>query len=362
MRLLGNGAVAHGSGGEPLDNFAGGFHFFQRNRLVGGLDVEQPAQGAELARLVVDQVGVFLEGGEALVAHGCLQLLYGLRINQVVLAAHAELIVAADRQLGIEIVLRRESVLVLENGLLGQHFEPDAFDPAGGAGEILVDQAFAESDGFEDLSAAIALQRGDAHLAESLEEALVDALDEIRHGLLFGADRFQRQIRIDGARAVTDEEGEVHHLARLAALQDERHLGTRLFAHQVIVDRRHGQQAGDRGIFFIHAAVGENQQSVAGLDGEGSAPAELGECPLQALGALFHGEKHGQRGGQEIALADAAHLFQVAVGENGMRQLHGVAVLRRLVQDVALRADVAGERHHHLFADGVDGRVGDLGE
>ena len=37
-------------------------------------------------------------------------------------------------------------------------------------------------------------------------------------------------------------------------------------------------------------------------------------------------------------------------------------MLRRLVQDVALGADVAGERHHHLFANGVDGRIGDLRE
>jgi hypothetical protein len=73
-------------------------------------------------------------------------------------------------------------------------------------------------------------------------------------------------------------------------------------------------------------------------------------------------KQHGQRGGQEIALRDAAQFLQVAVGQDGMRQLQGVAVLRRLVQDVALGADVAGERHHHLFADGVDGRIGDLRE
>ena len=45
-----------------------------------------------------------------------------------------------------------------------------------------------------------------------------------------------------------------------------------------------------------------------------------------------------------------------------MRQLERVAVLRRLIQNVALGADVADERHHQLFADGVDGRIGDLRE
>ena len=58
----------------------------------------------------------------------------------------------------------------------------------------------------------------------------------------------------------------------------------------------------------------------------------------------------------------AAQLLQIAIGEDRMRQLQRVAVLRRLVEDVALGADVAGERHHHLFADRVDRRIGDLRE
>ena len=37
-------------------------------------------------------------------------------------------------------------------------------------------------------------------------------------------------------------------------------------------------------------------------------------------------------------------------------------LLRRLFENVALGADVAGQRHHHLFADRIDRRVGDLRE
>ena len=59
---------------------------------------------------------------------------------------------------------------------------------------------------------------------------------------------------------------------------------------------------------------------------------------------------------------NAAQFLQVAVGQDRVRQLQRVAVLRRLVQDVALGADVAGQRHDQLFADRIDGRVGDLGE
>ena len=45
-----------------------------------------------------------------------------------------------------------------------------------------------------------------------------------------------------------------------------------------------------------------------------------------------------------------------------MRQLEGVAVFGRFIENVALGADVADERHDQLFADGVDGRIGDLGK
>jgi hypothetical protein len=39
-----------------------------------------------------------------------------------------------------------------------------------------------------------------------------------------------------------------------------------------------------------------------------------------------------------------------------------VAVLGSLVENVLLAPDVADERHHHLFADRVDGRIGHLRE
>ena len=112
----------------------------------------------------------------------------------------------------------------------------------------------------------------------------------------------------------------------------------------------------------IDAAIGEDEQRVAGVDGVRGAGAQIVERVLQAVFAIRGAEQRGQRGGQQIARGDAAQLFQIAVGQDGMRQLEGVAVLRRLVQNVALGADVADERHHQLFADGVDGRIGDLRE
>ena len=94
--------------------------------------------------------------------------------------------------------------------------------------------------------------------------------------------RFDRQIGIHGARAVAQQQREVHHLARLARFDDQRHLIARLLADQMVVHGRKRQQAGNRRVLFVHAAVGENQQRVAGLDRQRGAPAERSRRPVRA--------------------------------------------------------------------------------
>ena len=139
---------------------------------AGLLDFEQAAQGTELAVLFVDQVRVFLEGLRVLLAHGVLQLADREGIEQVILAAHTVLIIAAHGQFGIVAGDGPEGQRVLHLRFAGQHVEAHAFDAGGGAGEVLIDQRFVQPDGFEDLRAAIALQGGDAHLGEGLQQAL----------------------------------------------------------------------------------------------------------------------------------------------------------------------------------------------
>src|SRR5260370_8174512 len=45
-----------------------------------------------------------------------------------------------------------------------------------------------------------------------------------------------------------------------------------------------------------------------------------------------------------------------------MRQLQHVTVLGLFRENVALASDVANQRHHNLFANRVNGRIGDLRE
>src|SRR5581483_5059266 len=216
------------------------------------------------------------------------------------------------------------------------------------------------------------LQRRNPHLGERLQQALVDGLFVVVQRLLEGDavfklaaerhifERLDREIRVYGAGAVADQQGEVHHLARFARFDNERHLRARLLADEVVVDRGQGQQTRDGGVVLVDAAIREDQERVAGLDRERSAPAELIERPLQSLLAVGDREERRQRIGEEIALRDTAQLLQIAIREDRVRQLQRVAVPRRLVQDVALGADITDERHHHFFADRVDRRIGDL--
>ncbi len=138
------------------------------------------------------------------------------------------------------------------------------------------------------------------------------------HGHVF--EGFDGEVRIDGAGAIADQQGEVHDFARLAGFDDERDLGAGFFADQVVVHGGQGEQAGNGRVVFVDAAVGKDQQRVAGLDGEGGAAAESIEGAFKASFAVFDARTGGQGGGEEIALRDAAQLFEVAVAEDGMLQ------------------------------------------
>src|SRR6185312_7950730 len=163
-------------------------------------------------------------------------------------------------------------------------------------------------------------------------------------------------------RAVSDQQRKVHHLTWLARFNDKCHLRTRLFADQQIVHRRQRQQTWDRRILLVHAAIRQNQQRVAGLYRQRRSLAQLFQRALQSFFAFLRAEQRWQCRGKQIARRHAAQLFQIAIRENRLWQFQRVAVLRRLFQDVALSADVADERHHHLFAYRIDRRIRNLRE
>ena len=131
MRFFADRPKTHGAGREALHDFLGRLNFIQRNRLVFVLELEQSAKRTQTAILLIQQVGVFLEGRRIVLPHGMLQLADGQRIQQVILAALAVLILAADHQVGLRFSERLEGVSMLHLRLARQHVQPHALNARG---------------------------------------------------------------------------------------------------------------------------------------------------------------------------------------------------------------------------------------
>ena len=109
-----------------------------------------------------DRFCIFLERGEAVLPHRVLHLTDGERIEQVIFAALAVLILAAHDQLGFRIRERLEGVGMLHLRFASKHAEADALDARRGAGEVGLNKRFVQAHCFEDLRATITLQSTDA--------------------------------------------------------------------------------------------------------------------------------------------------------------------------------------------------------
>ena len=145
--------------------------------------------------------------------------------------------------------------------------------------EVLVDDVFGQADRLEDLRAAVALDGADAHLRGDLEDALIGGLEVVLDGVggvervgehavgVEVSNRVDRQVRVDGGRAVADEAAEVVRLAGLAGLDDDRRPRAAAQADQVVMDGAGRQQRRDRRAVGTDGAVAEDQDRRAVDDG-----------------------------------------------------------------------------------------------
>ena len=375
VRFLADRAVTHRAGLEPLHDALNRLDFFNRQRLFRKLEIEQAAQRAKMLGLVVHQVRVFRENLEVAGAAGVLQFMNRLRIEQVILAVVAPLILAARVEFTVDLPVGKRVPVALEH-FLRDHVQADALDARGRPGEIFVHHFAVDADGFEDLRAAITLNRGDTHLGHRFHHAFNRRLDEILdRGFVVGVDehalgdeivnRCKRKIRVDGAATVADEQREMMHLPRLAGFQHQTHAGTLAGADQMMMQPRHGQQSRDRRDGFRNTAIRKNQNRRAILDGLIRVGKNFGERRFQPFGLVRRREENRQRRRLEsfaVELADVAKFFQLLVGEQRMLQLDERAALRRGIQQAAARADHRFRRGHDLFANGINRRVRDLRE
>ncbi len=153
MRFLADRAVAHCAGLEPFHDFLDRLDFLDGDGLLRPVEFEQAAQRAEVLRLVVDQRGVFLEPLVTAEAAGELQLVDGLRVEQVELAIVAPLILAAGVQRRVVNRAIGKCLAMAGQRLFGQHVQTDALDARHRPGEIPVNDIVVQSDGLKNLRA-----------------------------------------------------------------------------------------------------------------------------------------------------------------------------------------------------------------
>ncbi len=171
--LFADRTVGHGAGFEALHDRIRPARLPQSARAVrSNLKSSRPRSVFSLAGLVIDELRVALELLVIVIAAGLLQLVNCLGVEEVVFAVFAPLVLAANLQGAPVDRALREGMRVAHGGLTRDDLDTRAADARGGPGEVFIHEVLVETDRFEDLRAAVALDGRDAHLGEDLDHAL----------------------------------------------------------------------------------------------------------------------------------------------------------------------------------------------
>ena len=140
----------------------------------------------------------------------------------------------------------------------------------------------------------------------TFKHALVQRLDVALHRVVVRdvrqqsladqiVERLEGEVRIHRAGAVTEQQRDVVHLARFAGFDQQAALVARAFANQVMVHAGDCEQARDRRVLRIDAAIREDQHADAGFDGDAGLAAQLLHRALEAGAVLIRVIQQRQR-------------------------------------------------------------------
>jgi len=163
MRFLADRSERHAAGFKTPTNRLDRFDFLDRHRIAYLPEFEQAAQRNMLPRLIVDQICEFLIKRVIVRTRRLLQRMNRLRMQQVHFPAGAPLMVATGIERNVAAVGNCISLTVAHQRFLGDRVEADAADTRGRPGKIFVDDGPMNADRFENLRAAVALERRNAH-------------------------------------------------------------------------------------------------------------------------------------------------------------------------------------------------------
>ena len=384
MRLGRDGSEAHRAGGEPLDDLGDRLDLLDRHRRADTIfELHQATQRSDPLALVIDQSGVFLEDRVLAGAGGVLQFEDRIRIEQVVLAFAAPLVLPADLEFAVRALVGPVQIgqLMAVGDVGGDVIEVDTADRAAQSGEVFVEHALGYPDGLEQLRSGVRRHRRDAHLRHDLQDTLAGGLDVVVQRLVavdtgdnlpvdHVADGLEGHIGIDRRGAERDQHRHVVHLTGITGLDDHPDLGAGSFPDQMVVHGRHREQRRDGRHGGIGLPVGQDQDPGAAGDRPRHLGADVVQRAAQAGPALGHRVEAADHGGTHavpmavdlVVRVEVDQLGQFVVPQDRLRQQDLVARLAGRVQQIALGTEGGRQAGDDLLADAVQRRVGHLGE
>ena len=167
--------------------------------------------------------------------------------------------------------------------------EVGALDAADGTAETQVHHLVRQADDLEQLPAAVACDRRDAHLGHDLEQTLADAAPvaatELEARFMVQGRRALAQhveqrlighVRIHGRGAIADQAREVMRIPGRAGLDDDVALAAQAFFDEAVMDGSRREQRVDRDQVLLEIPVGQQQDELA--------------CADSSLGLVAHGK------------------------------------------------------------------------
>lgn len=153
-------------------------------------------------------------------------------------------------------------------------------------------------------------------------------------------------------------------LPRLARLNDERDLGPLLVANEMVVNSSRRDERTERDAVDSNVPIGKDDDPDVLRDRLTRFGADAVERVLVAGDALALVERDVDNLGGPVGvhLVEALEGVDLLDREDGRGEEEAMALGGVHLEKVAFGSDVAFERHDDRLANGVDGRVGDLGE
>ncbi len=263
---------------------------------------------------------------------------------------------------------------VTRGGFGGDVVQSDAADARRRAGEVFVDQLFAQTDGLEHLGTPETAHGRNADAAETFQQPFFQRGHIGADGLfgrlvLFQRRRFrhdahglQRRDGADRVRAESDQLGEMDDFARFTRFDDDARFVPQPFSDQGVMQSRHRQQRRNRRVFRVKSQIAEDQDVRPVRDrffGIGDQPVQ---SVFQSFSALFDIENGGQADGFHVVVGDMFQMCQRIGVQQRRTELQPSEMPRRFRQQVVFASQKTHQRHDQLFAQRVDRRVRDLRE